>query len=151
MVIENNRTHGLEMTAFEFAYDNGCAVNIKHRRYVPNVAVGEIVRYKHATRTVNRVSPIDDTDVSKARKPSRTGVYRGCAKRAIQNQAIERESELRYGVHRIGRIPPVDNSLNWVCCSPRDKEMSFTEDDRHLSELSGHDAGGMTGSEADSE
>ncbi len=54
LVIENNRTHGLEMTAFEFAYDNGCAVNIKHRRYVPNVAVGEIVRYKHATRTVNR-------------------------------------------------------------------------------------------------
>src|SRR5438128_1992706 len=75
LVIENNRTHGLEMTAFEFAYDNGCAVNIKHRRYVPNVAVGEIVRYKHATRTVNRVSPIDDTDVSKARKPSRTGLY----------------------------------------------------------------------------
>ena len=74
----------------------------------------------------------------------------GCAKRVI-NQTIERESELRYGVHRIGRIPPVDNSLNWVCCSPRDKEMSFTEDDHHLSELSGHDAGGMTGSEADSE
>jgi len=24
------------------------------------VAVGEIVRYKHATRTVNRVTPIDD-------------------------------------------------------------------------------------------
>lgn len=61
LVIENNRTHGLEMTAFEFAYDNGCAVNIRRRKYVPGVAVGEIVRYKHATRTANGVSPVDDS------------------------------------------------------------------------------------------
>src|SRR5437667_12270130 len=75
LVIENNRAHGLEMTAFEFAYDNGCAVNIKHRRYVPKVAVGEIVRYKHATRTIHRVSPIAGTDEAKGRQPWRTDIW----------------------------------------------------------------------------